>query len=392
MRATLISVLESAVAAAAALAVAGAPSGAALAGEVLYATEGNRLLRVDLEAPGGPASAVEVVIERASDGETGGAAVGRRRDVNGMICPLPGGSGRFVAGEDTGQPGVPPGWGVFSPDGVQIGKLTATYRAELGEPFGCAFDGGGRLFTSSVGNKGFGRSLGQLILWFPPYDRFPGPPGAYPDTNAASESFCKLATDIGTAGAVAVDADGRIYVASSSRGAILRFSPPFPTSPDAAGGCGAKDELGSPLADPVQREVFARGLYTFSGLAFGPGGHLYAASVLTGEIVEIGADGDVVRKVLDPPGWLPPLTTGHPQGIAFDAAGSLYFADLDLTWDFPGIGPGPNGKLRRIRFDAEGRPQPPETLLDGLEFPDGVAVLPDGLGRAPAAGRNRVDR
>ena len=69
---------------------------------------------------------------------------------------------------------------------------------------------------------GFGTPNGQLILWFPPFDRFPGPPGAYPHTDATSGNFCKLATDIGTAGAVAVDARGRLYLASSSRFAIYR--------------------------------------------------------------------------------------------------------------------------------------------------------------------------
>ena len=39
-------------------------------------------------------------------------------------------------------------------------------------------------------------------------------------------------------------------------------------------------------------------------------------------------------------------------------------------------GPGPDGKIRRIRFAADGTPKPPEVLFDGLAFPDAVAVLP----------------
>jgi sugar lactone lactonase YvrE len=366
MRGTRSRILASA---AAALTAAGAALDDARAGEMLYANEGNRMLRIDLAAPEAAASRVTVLIESARDADERRGAAGLGRDVNGMICAFPDGSCRIVTGEDTGQPEVAPGWGIFSRSGRQVGKLTATYRSELGEPFGCVFDADGRLFTSDVGNQGFGTSLGQLILWFPPHV---GALGAADE----GEGFCKLATDIGTAGAVAVDSDGRVYVAAASRGAILRFSPPFPTAPDAAGGCGARDELGSPRADRVQREVFARGLYTFSGLAFGRNGHLYAASVLTGEIVEIDGNGEIVREILDPPGLLPPLATGHPQGIAFDAAGNLYYADLDLVWDLPHIGPGPNGKLRRIRFDEDGAPQPPEVLLEGLAFPDGVSVLP----------------
>ena len=325
------------------------PTGASGA-EWLVVTEGNRLRRVDLET-----GREDVWIERSSHAEEG-------RDVNGMICRVPDGTGRFVLGEDTGQPEIAPGWGIFSHAGVQVGKLSATYRAELGDPYGCVFDDDERLFTTEIGNAGFGAALGQLLLWFPPLE----------GENAGG--FCKLASDLSTASGVAIDAKGRIYVAASSGFTIWRFTPPFPESADAAGGCGAIDELGSPVADPVQREPFFRGVYTFSGLAFGPNGNLFAASVFTGEILEIDGYGELVRPILEPDGWLPPFETGNPMGIAFDAEGSLYYADLDLRWDLPRIGPGPDGKVRRIRFDASGGPHPPETLLEGLAFPDGVAV------------------
>ena len=360
------------------------PSVRPASAELLYLTEGNRLRRVDLDALYAGHVVEEVFIEAAARPEDAPSVhEGGRRDINGMVCRFPDGSGRFVASEDTGQPGTRPGWGVFSAEGVQIGKLTATYRAELGDPYGCAFDSAGRLFTTSVGNKGFGASKGQLLLWFPPYDTFPGRPGEYPDTDASSASFCKLASDIGTAGAGAIDAEGRVYVASSSRGAIHRFSPPFPRSPDREGGCAARDALGSPLADGVEREVFARGLYTFAGLAFSASGSLYASSVFTGEIVEIDPQGEVVRTLLDPPGLLPPFETGTPHGIAVDSRGTLYYADLDLTWDFPGIDTGPNGKVWRIRFDADGAPLEPELVLEGLAFPDAVSVLPGSLEESP---------
>lgn len=345
--------------------------------EVLYITEGNNLRRLDITDDRGS----EIFIEHASreDAATDRSSHDdpRRRDINGMVCALPGGG--FIAGEDTGQPSPPPGWGVFADSGEQVGKLTATYRVGLGDPYGCAVDAGGRLFTSSVGNVGFGAPRGQLIMWWPPFDRYPGKPGEYPGTDATSANFCKLAVDIGNALGVAIDNEGRVYVASAGRGAIYRFSPPFPTGPDAAGGCGQRDPGGAPLADAVQREVFFSGFYSFSGLAFAPGGNLYAASVFTGEILELDPAGKLVRKILDPPGLLPPFSTGNPMGLAVDGRGQLYYADLDLVWDFPGIGPGDNGKVRRITFDAAGEPRPPETLLDGLRYPDGLGILPGTL-------------
>jgi hypothetical protein len=340
---------------------------------MLYSAEGNRLRRFDVGSILMPPLVEDVLIERAASDPEG-------RDVNGQICPFPDGSGRFVAGEDTGQPHPPAGWGVFAADGLQIGKLTATYLTDGPEPFGCAFDREGRLFTSEVGNQASGDSNGQVILWFPPYDRFPGPPGAYPATDEPSTHFCKLAVDVGTAGSVAIDAQGRVYVASARGGGVLRFSPPFPAGPDAAGGCGAVDATGAPLAAGVQREVFAPVL-TASGIAAAPNGHWFFASVLTGTIGEFDTAGTLVRSVLAPPPGQTtlPLPTGHPQGIAVDCRGNLYYADLALRASAGGIGPGPNGTVRRIGFDVCGVPEPPVVVRDGLAFPDGLGVLPGGL-------------
>ncbi len=342
--------------------------------------EGNRLHRLDLNSVDAPPLRREVLIPSSKDGPASG------RDINGMICPLQDGSGRFVAGEDTGQPATRPGWALLAPDGRQRGKLAPSAFAAQSEPYGCGFDAAGRLFTSEVGDPGFLRANGQLLLWFPPYTGFPGPPGAYPATGAVSENFCKLATDIGTAGGVAVDGQGRVYVASAGRGAIRRFSPPFPTGPDAAGGCGGRDALGSPLADAVREETLVRALATFSGLAISPRGTLYAASVLTGRIEEYDLDGRHLRSVMTSPRWLPPHPFGTPQGLAVDSRGTLYYADLDLVrTGWLGIEPGPNGKVWRIRFDAAGEPGTPEVVLDRLAFPDGLGVLPGDLERGSGA-------
>jgi sugar lactone lactonase YvrE len=313
------------------------------------------------------------VIERAARDPA------RGRDINGMVCALPDGSGRFVAGEDTGQPHPPAGWGVFAPDGSQVGRLVTTSTAHKPDPYGCAFDGQGRLFTTEIGDPGFGPGNGQLILWLPPYDRFPEPPGG----DATSTHACKIATDIGTATGVAIDREGRVYVASSSGLRIHRFAPPFPTAADASGGCGARDETGAPMADSVQRETFAwarpqHGLLTFSGLAFAPNGNLYAASVVTGRIGEFDPSGRLVRLVLDSARWLPPHPTGSPQGLAVDGAGTLYYADLGLVWQGTTLRPGAEGRIWRIRFEA-GEPRAPEEVLGGLEYPDGLGVISGAL-------------
>jgi hypothetical protein len=128
--------------------------GTAGAGELLYASEGNRLRRFDIESIDRPPLVDDILIERANL-DPGG------RDINGQICRIPGSNGRFVAGEDTGQPSPPPGWGVFERDGTQVGKLTATYASRGPEPHGCAFSPENLLFTSEVGTRILRRRAGS---------------------------------------------------------------------------------------------------------------------------------------------------------------------------------------------------------------------------------------
>ena len=350
-------------------------------GELLYANEGNRMRRIDVDSIGTAHLDEDVLVPSAGD------APGTGRDVNGEICVVPDGSGRFLAGEDTGQTAVPAGWGLFDSSGTQVGKLTATYNTDGAEPHGCEFADDGTLFTSEVGFQGFGTNNGQLILWFPPFDQYPGAPGTYPN-DARSTNFCKIATDLGTAGGVAVDDQGRVYVSESSGLRITRFSPPFPTGPDPAGGCSGTDATGAPQADTVQREVFVSAtpdMLTYSGMAMAPNGNLYVASVLTGGIAEYDLDGGFVRYLLEPSGTTLPTPWGNPQGLAVGGDGSVYYADLDLVGTLPDVGPGPNGTIRRIRFDAAGDPLPPIIIKDDLSYPDGLTLLPGNLGGADPA-------
>jgi len=372
------------------LLIGATPAGAQVP-ELLYLSEGNRLWRYDIDSLDRNERLVELVFQNAETDPVGG------RDINGMICALPGDAGLLVAGEDTGQPHPPAGFGVLAPHGVQVGKLTPSAFSDYPDPYGCVVDAAGRLFTSETGRQFFGGGNGQLLLWFPPFARFPGPRGAYPRSDATSTDYCKLATDLGTALGLAVDPEGRVYVAAASGMEVVRFWPPFPSGADAAGGCGARDALGSPLADSVRRErflgpLFRLGLITYSGLAFAPHGNLYVASVASGRIGEFDTDGNLVRMILDPENMLPPYATGYPQGLAVDSRGTLYYTDLDLERHGFDVDTGPDGRLWRIRFDFAGRPLAPQLLARGLGFPDGLGVVPGDLDAALALGSTRVQR
>lgn len=300
------------------------------------------------------------------------------RDINGQICFLPDGSRRFIAGEDTGQPNPPQGWGFFQLSGDtvgnlsarQIGKLTPTYQSSLdnAENYGCGFLSDGRLLTTDVGDQASGPPNGQLIIWFPPFD-------------APSPRYCKIDITIGTAGGIAVDPQDRVYVASNRVApGIYRYTPPFPTSDDAPGGCGQHDTSGAPLADVLNKETFIAtdtNIRTPSAVVRSRHDTFYVSSVLNGVIAEYNADGHFIRRILQHPAGDSrlPFSTGTPLGLGIDSSGTIYYADIGLTGGGAGIGPGPHlGSVRRIRF-VDGEPLAPETMDTGLDFPDGIGVL-----------------
>lgn len=340
---------------------------------LVFNGEGNRLNAYAPDA----GDLKQTVIERNSIDPDGW-------DINAQICfdpHTPRGVNRFIAGEDTGQPNPPAGWGYFELHGreignlsaTRIGKLTPTYQPASSSPenYGCGFLSNGTLVTTDVGNQASGDGTGQLMMWFPPFD-------------ASEVAYCKLDIEIGTAGGIYVDDDDNLFVASARVApGIWRYTPPFPTSNDAAGGCGRVDSTGAPLVDSITKELFipsSAETPTTTGVAGNGAGGFYVTSVLNGVIAEFGPDGGFLRRVLEPPAGETlgpvPYSTGSPFGIGVDAAGTIYYADIGLVLrDNGSIGPGSQvGTVRRIRFEDR-RPQPPEVLDSGLSFPDGIGIL-----------------
>jgi hypothetical protein len=338
-------------------------------GVIVFNGEGNNLNAYTADPP----FTKQTVIRNHDDDPNG-------LDINAQICFFPGGSKRFVAGEDTGQPNPPPGWGIFQLRGStvgklsakKIGKLTPTYQASSDNPenYGCGFLSDGRIVTTDIGNQASGPEDGQLIVWFPPFDR-------------TRVRYCKLDVGIATAGGVYVDAKDRVYVPSARppTAGVLRYKGPYPTSDTARGGCAQKDATGGPMVASVKKEQFislGNGLAAPIAIARAPKNGFYVSSVISGVINEYDANGGYVRTVLQPP---PDETlgertfsTGTPLGIGVGPDGTLYYADIGITITSEGIGPGPEGTVRRIRF-VDGTPQPPEIMGGGLAFPDGIGVL-----------------
>jgi len=295
--------------------------------------------------------------------------------VNGEVCFDPTHKGRFAIADDRTQPNPPPHWTIMQLHGSRIGELaydelgrvTPTFQGDNDDPVGCAYMRDGRLLTTDIGSDRLGPSNGQLSMWFTP-------------VGEGTPHYCKLDIEIGTAGAVLVDAQDRIYVASARNNpGIYRYSPPYPTSDTADGGCGGTDHTGAPLVDTIRKELFTAGIATPNAIVASPHGTFYVSSIVSGMIGEFDADGHLIRRVLQPPagehlGPLP-FSTGSPFGLGIDSDGTLYYSDLGLIIGPGGIGPGHRlGTVRRITF-VDGEPQPPETLDSGLNFPDGIGVF-----------------
>lgn len=353
----------------------------------LFSAQDNQLDAYDLSAepPG-----YEVFIPNAAHGG---------KDLNAEICSI--GDEYLLLGEDTDQDaGVPQGWGIFDlATRTEVGKLIADYGPTVQpEQYGCEIetdDKGDveRIFVSQVGGGNFEDADGQLIVFFPSsdaYDAVAGrrdpdevcPDGDCSELTQDQSDFCVVDGDIPTAGGIAMDDDGDLYVAEGAPtvppdppapGRILRYEgAELPSSPDDC--------------SPVEPETFIQDPAASTPVAIAaarspdgePTGNWYVSSVLVPSVVnEYDADGNFVRTVLPP---------GHatPFGLAVDGAGTLYVADLGIDWDPSRIPENPSrlgfdtgsgeGSVLRVRFSG-GVPLPPDVLMEDLDFPDGLGIL-----------------
>jgi hypothetical protein len=309
----------------------------------------------------------QIVITNAAEDPDG-------RDVNGQVCFLD--ERTFVAGEDTGQPIPPAGFGLFELTGdtvgdlgaEQVGKLTPPFPEadSQPEPYGCAVLPDGRLVTTDVGNQASGDGTGQLIVWFSPLD-------------GADAEFCVIDDTIATAQQVVTDGDD-VLVASARPPTVgvWRYSE-LPTGATPAEGC--------PDDPAPTRELFIEAgpedLAVANGVARATGDDgWFVSSVISGVINRYDAQGVFVRQVLAPPPGeelgVEPFSTGTPLGLAVGPDGQLYYADIGVVFDGE-FGPGEStGSIRRIDVTTDDV-GPPETLDDGLAFPDAVSIYVPGV-------------
>jgi hypothetical protein len=331
---------------------------------------------------------------------------GHRRDINGQICTSRDGH-HIITGEDTvlpyrGKTGDShdpriAGWGYYRITGHSLKTLHVNELGKLapaagkgpgytGDPdnYGCGFLGTRRLFTTAIGDTLPGEPAGgQLFLWFAPFT------AGYHVAHDKDARFyvgrvdhCSIDDGLATAGGIAVDDNGDVYVATNrpddnnQPGAVWRYRGRWPTS---AAHCTKRylkrhitktriipQASAGPDPDPHAA--------TPSAVVISPQDTLYVSSVFSGTIAEYTKGGIWVRDIYpESPVATPTGPTGQtPYGLAFTADGSLWIADLGIVGDDSAPD---EGSVIRVRFDSTGTRDPTNaTMRDGLQFPDGLGV------------------
>lgn len=386
--------------------------------EFVLSPEGNHLWAYDTT------SGDQQLLARAQNGEDPGATApnGLVRDINGQVCTSPD-QKHVVTGEDTVIPATGPGggdggsshdpriagWGYFRITGDELGSLAIEQRGKLapeagegpgyaGDPdnYGCGFLDDRRLLTTAIGNTLPGEEAnGQLFLWFGPFDT-----GFRTETDPESGSgfyvgevdHCEVDATLATAGGIAVDTNGDVYVATNrptevpggEPGAVWRFSGRWPSSlaectPEYLAENITKTQIVPSIPGlPVDARA-----PTPSAVVLSPVGTLYVSSVFSGTVSEYRKDGTWLRDLYPLSPVTPPTgpTTQTPFGMAVTADGSLWMADLGIAVASPAPG---EGSVIRLSFDDDGDPRlPAETVRDGLTFPDGLGVYRPAQPREP---------
>jgi hypothetical protein len=284
------------------------------------------------------------------------------------------------------------GWGYFRIKGESIGSITAEQVGKLapgddyaGDPdnYGCGFIDKNRLLTTAIGNTLPGQPAnGQLFLWFGPFD------SVRPATTESGTGYftgdvahCEIDRGLATAGGIAVDDNGDVYVATNRPddeghpGGVWRYRGVFPRTPSECTPAFVEQNITKQLLIPFVNQLPADlRAPTPSAVVISPDDTLYVSSVFSGTVSEFTKSGRWVRDLFPlSPVTAPTGPTGNtPFGMAVTSDGALWIADLGIVVGAPVEG---MGSVIRVPFDAARNPTPlGETVADGLTFPDGLGV------------------
>jgi len=354
-------------------------------------------------------------------------------DLNGQVCVLNDGSGRYVGGYDPTNysqhnPGGPPhnpfkqpadgeemngrhglwtGLNLYIPGPFKMPKgtpgVTASSPGGDSPPdthgiyngqqtyTGCAVDSQHNVFGADIATAQ-GQvpipSSGRLVEWFAPkytsYCVLYGPTTGGVDGTHHTDGSGGLIQP----GMMATDSNDNLYVPQGGGangvppGNVTEFShSSFPTS---ASEC--PDGI-YPRAN-IKSSVFIQSTGSLlpvpQGIAKDPKCNCWAVSTLYGSpsIAWFNDQGQYLSTHPSIPGELlsdfgHSATGYNPFGIAFAPDGTLYFVDIHVLCQGTGLtncGASNQGRLMRVTFVPNGTPSAPVTLASGMDFPTSATV------------------
>ena len=262
-------------------------------------TEGNGLRRFDVDTIGNPKQLDDVLIEAASDGETGGPGPdhARRPRHQRHDLPLPGRQRPLRRRRGHRPDRDPPGLGRLRRErgtrSASWSRPTSRTRTTTAPASPSAAPSTPRAASSRPWSASR-RSARTPVSWCSgsrPTTSSPARPARYPNGEISTGKFCKIDVTIGSASAVLIDAQDNIYVASPASFQVLKFCAAVPDRARRGG------RLRPPRPDrPAARRreqrrtarLFIQGAFleTFTGLAKAKNGNLYVGQVLAGGIEE----------------------------------------------------------------------------------------------------------
>jgi hypothetical protein len=349
-------------------------------------------------------------------------------DLNGQVCLLGDGTGRWVGGSDPtneGQhnPGGPPTYPFKQPadseemndvHGNFTGKTLAVpgpFRMAPGLPgqdsppdangiyngqatyTGCAVDSQHNVFATDIGTAQGSFPIptdGRLVEWFAP-DYTTSCVLYGPDSGGVGSDHDDGSGGLSQPGMMATMPNGDLLLPQAGSpsggfpGNVTQFHhSSFPTSAaQCPGGV-------YPRAD-ISSSVFFQGtgsnLPVPLGIAEDPTCGCYAISSIfgggsTNDVIEwFSATGQPMARPGIPGESLTDFGNDpngfNPFGMAFAPDGTLYFIDIHIVCSGLLTNCGPqdfHGRLMRVTFDAAGNPSPPATVADHFAFPTSVTI------------------
>jgi YYY domain-containing protein len=338
---------------------------------------------------------------RSSDGTTVVYGVqGAKVDPN-VVVPTP------LPAQTPGQEGQQPDPNV-GPVGLFDRTGPGPNRGQFNLPRDIAIDAGGSFYVSDTENKRIQKfdATGKWLLSF----------GSEGNGNGQFAAISPESVGTGPGG-LAVDAGGNLYVADTWNHRIQKF--------DSEGRFVASWGSFINLADPAFADAPDKDsrFYGPRGVAIGPDGNVYVTDTGNKRVLVFTTDGAFVRKIdsgMSPTRVVPgyafnqPGELNEPIGIAVDAQGNVYVADVNnhriqkfdtagkpvAQWPVPGASwdPGPylepflaldgGGNLYAaapssksvLKFDANGQVAATKNANGGvtLSLPTGLTVGADG--------------